>query len=88
MRDFMQLFRIVHALFSFYFILLSVAIISSWFPETQDFRIIQLIRRCTDPYLDLFRRYIPPLGFLDISPIIAFLALQFLERLVIGIIFS
>ncbi len=59
-----------------YSILLAVRIISSWFYELQSSKIIKMICVVTDPYLNLFRRIIPPLGMLDISPILAFFALQ------------
>ena len=84
----MLLFKIVDTLFSGYFILLSVAIISSWFPELQEFQIIRFVRRCTDPYLSFFRRFVPPLGPLDLSPIVAFFALQFLEMFIKRLILS
>jgi YggT family protein len=83
----MQLYKFIHFLFSFYFVLLSIDIISSWFPESRDYRVIQLIRRLTEPYLYFFRQFIPYIGGLDISPIIAFFALQFLEKLVVRILF-
>lgn len=36
----------------------------------------------TEPYLGLFRRVIPPIGgTLDLSPLLAFFALQLLEKL-------
>jgi DNA (cytosine-5)-methyltransferase 1 len=43
---------------------------------------MQFISFYTDPYLNLFRRFIPPLGMIDISPIIAFFALGFIEQAV------
>ena len=39
-----------------------------------------------EPYLNLFRRFIPPLGGVDISPIVAILVLTAIERLVFTII--
>ena len=39
-----------------------------------------------EPYLRLFRRVLPPLGPLDISPIVAVFSLIFLERLVQAIL--
>jgi YggT family protein len=38
----------------------------------------------TDPYLNAFRGLIPPLGGLDLSAILAFLALQLAQRLLQG----
>ena len=35
----------------------------------------------TDPYLNAFRGLIPPLGGLDVSAIVAFLALQLIQSL-------
>ena len=81
------LYNIVDKGFSIYMWMLIIRIVSSWFPEYQDHPIIRFIRYYTDPYLNFFRRFIPPLGMLDLSPIAAFFALQFLEMLVKGILF-
>jgi YggT family protein len=35
----------------------------------------------TDPYLNVFRSFIPPLGGIDFSPILAILALQFVAQM-------
>lgn len=59
-----------------YMLILTVRIISSWFPELQSSRVIGITQTLTDPYLNFFRRIIPPIGVLDISPILAFFALQ------------
>lgn len=77
-----MIIRIVDILFEVYMIMLFVRIISSWFPEYRDTRLIQFIAFYTDPYLNIFRRIIPPIGMLDISPIIAFFALSFIEQAV------
>ena len=68
--------------------MLFARIISSWFPQIQGHQIVSFISFYTDPYLNFFRRFIPPLGMLDLSPIVAFFALQFLEILVKSLIFS
>lgn len=67
---------LVNTLFTGYVLMLTIAIMSSWFPETQDYTVIRFIRFYTDPYLALFRRLIPPVGFVDFSPIVAFIALR------------
>lgn len=61
--------------------MLVVRVLSSWVPEIQGQKWLQFIAFYTDPYLNLFRRFVPPLGMIDISPIIAFFALQFGENI-------
>jgi len=38
--------------------------------------VLGFLRDVTEPYLSLFRRFIPPIGPIDISPIVAILVLQ------------
>lgn len=83
----MLAYHIVDGLFACYMLMLVVRIISSWFPEYQDHPILRFIRFYTDPYLNLFRRIIPPLGMLDLSPLVAFFALQLIEFFVKGLLF-
>jgi YggT family protein len=74
----------IHILFQIYTLMLFGRILGSWIPEFQDTKVMQFIAFYTDPYLNLFRGIIPPLGMIDISPIFAFLALQLLEWLILG----
>lgn len=64
-----------------YFVLLIVRILLSWFPNidwlSQPFATVSQL---TDPYLNLFRSLIPPLGGIDFSPILAFLVLQIVSQ--------
>ena len=79
--------HIIYVLFFCYTTLLFLRILSSWLPmEWQDNRLVRFLAFYTDPYLNFFRRFIPPLGgVLDLSPIIAFLVLKFLEMIVLGV---
>lgn len=45
-----------------------------------------MIDRLVRPYVGLFQRFIPPLGGIDFSPIVALVVLNFIERLVVGIL--
>lgn len=71
---------LIEKLFLFYTILLFVRILGSWLPELQGQRWMQFVAFYTDPYLNFFRRFIPAIGMVDISPIIAFLCLGFIEK--------
>ncbi|MBS4167873.1 YggT family protein [Parachlamydia sp. AcF125] len=75
----MILINLVSLVFQTYFLMLFARILSSWIPELHQYRMMQFIAFYTDPYLNFFRRFIPPLGMIDISPIFAFMALSFME---------
>lgn len=75
-----MLFQIVNIIFTVYTLMLMVRIIGSWFPKIASSRFMRMIAFYTDPYLNLFRKIIPPIGgMIDVSPMLAFLALQFLQ---------
>lgn len=78
--------KIIHLLFVTYTVMLFLRVISSWFPrEWQTHKFVYFLAFYTDPYLNLFRRLLPPLGgVLDLSPILAFFALRLLEMIVLG----
>ena len=44
--------------------------------------VLGFLRDVCEPYLSIFRRFIPPIGPLDLSPLIGILLLQFAGRLV------
>lgn len=56
---------------------LIIYILMSWFPNARSSSIGKFLGRICDPYLEPFRRFIPPLGMIDLSPIVAFLVLNF-----------
>lgn len=59
---------------------LIVYILMSWFPNARDTKIGQLLATICEPYLEPFRRFIPPLGMIDVSPIVALFVLNFATR--------
>ncbi|MBJ7449836.1 MAG: YggT family protein [Parachlamydiales bacterium] len=77
------LFRIA---FTVYSIMILARIFGSWFPSFHQTKTFQFVAMCTDPYLDLFRRFIPTLGSIDLSPIVALFALQIVEKLLIKLV--
>jgi len=52
-------------------------ILLSWLPNARDSFIGEILGKLCEPYLSIFRRFIPPLGMIDISPIVALIALHF-----------
>ena len=45
-------------------------------------RIQRFLYDVSEPYLRLFRRFIPPLGPLDLSPLVAVIVLQIFQRFI------
>jgi YggT family protein len=48
--------------------------------------VLSFLRDVSEPYLRLFRRFIPPLGAFDLSPMIAIIVLYILRTLVYNLI--
>jgi YggT family protein len=44
--------------------------------------VLNFLRDVCEPYLRIFRRFIPPIGMFDLSPIIAIFVLYFLQRII------
>jgi YggT family protein len=47
-------------------------------------RIRQFLDQTVSPYLNVFRRFIPPIGMFDLSPIVAIFVLQIVSRIVVS----
>jgi len=70
------IFDILAYLFIIYFYATIIYVFMSWIPGARDTQFGLLLEKVCEPYLEIFRRFIPPLGIIDISPIIALLVLQ------------
>lgn len=71
---------LIQQLVGFYMIALIIYIFMSWFPGARESSIGRILARICEPYLEMFRRFIPPLGMIDISPIVAILVLRFANQ--------
>ena len=72
-----------------YTMILFVYVLMSWIPQKSGIiaDIDTVLGRVWDPFLNLFRKFIPPIGgMVDISPIFALLVLQFAVRLIVMIL--
>lgn len=81
--------RLVRTLFEFYNYLILGYVLLSWFPirpgSLMD-DIGAVLQSLVSPYLNFFRRFIPPLGMIDWSPVVAILVLSLLENFIIRLI--
>jgi uncharacterized protein YggT (Ycf19 family) len=62
-------------------------VLLSWIPNARDSFIGDILGKLCEPYLAPFRRLIPPIGgMIDVSPIVALFALQFIAMGLIAVI--
>lgn len=73
-------FQALASFISIYLVLLIIRVLLSWFPNVDwSNPVFSALSQITDPYLNLFRSVIPPLGGIDFSAILAFIVLQFIQ---------
>jgi YggT family protein len=60
-----------------YYYMIIGYILLSWFPNARESFIGELLSKLVEPYLRPFRRFIPSIGFIDLSPIAALISLYF-----------
>lgn len=86
----------VSALFIVYIILIFARILISFFPRVPHSAtlrpVLDFVTDTTDPYLNFFRRFLPPIGrggfALDLSPLIGIIVLYVAQALIVGLIQS
>ena len=61
-----------------YFFLIIVMVILSWFGGRVRHPVIPLVYQLTDPVLKPFRKFIPAIAGIDLSPLFALIAIRFL----------
>jgi YggT family protein len=83
MPIFSQLVDVLAQTLMIYSVVLLIRVLLSWFPNLDwgSNPILNGISSITDPYLNLFRGLIPPLGGIDLSAFVAFLALNLVQSL-------
>ncbi|WP_040227974.1 YggT family protein [Bhargavaea cecembensis] len=70
-----------------YSVLLIIYVLMSWVPSTRETSIGRILASICEPYLGFFRRFIPPIGMIDISPIVALIALNLIAKGLINVFY-
>ena len=75
-----SIIEVLYQTLSIYSLLLLVRVLLTWFPSIDwSNGILSALCSITDPYLNIFRGVIPPIGGFDISSILAFLLLNIVQ---------
>ncbi|MCI5114320.1 MAG: YggT family protein [Candidatus Electrothrix sp. AW2] len=80
----MALANLIHLVLSAYIWIVVGRAIISWVNPDPYNPIVRFLIQATDPLLEKIRRYIPPMGGLDLSPIILIFALVFLQSFIVN----
>jgi len=70
------LFGLISNALMIYSYALIVYIFMSWFPGARESSIGTFLTKICEPYLEPFRKIIPPLGMIDLSPLVGILVLH------------
>lgn len=90
-----ELATYVDALFIVYIVLIFCNILLSYVPRLPTYSpalraVLDFVTETTNPYLNIFRRFLPPLGgggfAFDLSPMLGILVLFVLQSVVVGLI--
>jgi YggT family protein len=76
--------HLIYGALSILSLFIFIRIIFSWGQVSYGNRVMRFLFRATEPLLGPLRRIIPPLGFMDISPIVAFLIIWLFQAAVVG----
>jgi YggT family protein len=73
--------RLIPALIDLYSLVVLGAVILSWLPASRTHPLALIVYRLTEPALAPIRRALPPMGGLDLSPMVLLIGLRFLKRI-------
>jgi YggT family protein len=74
---------LIYGVLAVYSLMIFMRIVFSWGVSPHN-RLLHFLIRATEPLMGPFRRIIPPVGFLDISPIVVLFLLDLLQRAVVA----
>ncbi|MFC5588507.1 YggT family protein [Sporosarcina soli] len=75
-----SIYKLIANAIQIYSVLLIIYILMSWIPSSRETKFGRLLEKIAEPYLGFFRKFIPPLGMIDISPIVGLFALNLISR--------
>ncbi|MGG1637837.1 YggT family protein [Paenibacillus sp. FSL A5-0031] len=82
-----EVYSIVMLVQKIYTFMIIGYVLLSWLPNARESFIGVFLGKLVEPYLGIFRKFIPPIGgMLDLSPILAVFALQFVAYGLIAVI--
>lgn len=83
---FLYLGAFVKIFFDILSFLITVRVLLSWFPNRPHNALFDFLFDVTNPILRLAKRITPPMGMIDLSPIVALLAIELIQTLLLALL--
>ena len=81
------LIQFINFLFSVYYIMIVLRVFMTWLPNIDwEREPSRTLRTLVDPYLFIFRRFVPAVGGIDFSPVIALILLPFIQTIIVSVL--
>ncbi|MDN2452490.1 YggT family protein [Lactobacillus sp. UCMA15818] len=74
-----MILTIINRIFELYSFAIIVYVLMSWFPAAQGSKLADILGRICEPYLSFFDRFVPLIGGISFAPIVALIALRFVQ---------
>lgn len=78
-------FKFILFLVQIYYYGMIVYFFMSWIPNARENKFRQFLQKIYEPFLEPFRKIIPPIGMIDISSIVAIIVLVLFQRGLVSI---
>lgn len=79
------IFRFILFLVQIYYIGMIIYFFTSWVPSIIESKVGEFLGKIYEPFLEPFRKIIPPIGIIDISSIAAIIVLMLFQRGLVSI---
>lgn len=86
MADFLIVF--VSVLFDIMSFAIIARVLLSWFPNAGGGQMKAVLHDVTDPILNVFKKVVPRIGMIDITPIVAIIALDLVKSILLSLIYN
>lgn len=82
----MSLSQLIEAIGTFLYLAIFARVILSWFPAGAGNPIVRFVFAVTEPILAPIRRFVPRLGMLDLSPMIALILIYIIQTVFLSVL--
>ena len=78
-----KIFYAINMCFYIYSLMIFARCLLTWLPVDWNQPIFKALKDSTDIYLNLFKKFVPPIGMIDVSPMVAIFALIIMQRIIV-----